>query len=97
VFLSVFEIDKECLPAFDCFLFHTEALVRSMPGDEIHIFDLVENSSVGEIPRSFARFPLAIEGKAGKSPSRAPFGSFQFDSRVSDEELIYFVNEVETY
>lgn len=73
--------------SYEPFLFNEDAFFE-IPGDEEKIFFYIINNEEDAIS---GRFNLSIKSKKGFSPSRAPFGSIEFDKEVSLSCLDEFI------
>jgi hypothetical protein len=85
--------DFEVTFAFPAYLFNEPFYVQKQPGVRAYTFYLLHPS--GNFAE--ARFTLFVQDKAGFSPCRAPYGSFEFSPDLRLELLNYFIEYVTTF
>lgn len=76
--------------SFPVFLFNKASHLKFQPNENLVIFNLVNNST----NKIEAIFNLFVDGNAGCSPYRSSFGSVEFDSRLSLENLNTFIEKI---
>ncbi|MCH8317733.1 MAG: GNAT family N-acetyltransferase [Bacteroidetes bacterium] len=75
---------------FPVFLFNKASHLKFQPNENLVTFNLVNNN----INKIEAIFNLFVDGNAGCSPYKSSFGSVEFDSTLSLENLNAFIEKI---